>query len=84
MLDPGPTASRRSRRAPLPWTLADEEVWARTHRWGGRVFIAGGTAMITLAATGLPASYAFAVLLLAALAPCVYSFLMYRSLLPAR
>lgn len=31
-----------------PWTLADERVWDQTHRFAGRVFVAGGLAMIAL------------------------------------
>lgn len=33
-----------------PWTLADEDVWFRTHRFGGRVFVVAG---IVIALAGL-------------------------------
>lgn len=29
-----------------PWTLADEEVWFKTHRFGGKAFVLGGIAMM--------------------------------------
>jgi uncharacterized membrane protein len=32
-----------------PWTLADERVWDKTHRFGGRVFVAGGVIMLVAA-----------------------------------
>lgn len=38
-----------------PWTLADDRVWRKTHRVGGRMFFAGGV-MIALAALFLPMS----------------------------
>jgi len=65
-----------------PWTLADEEVWARTHRWGGRAFVAVGVLMIALSAAGAPIQVAFTALLVTCFAVCVYSFLSYRSLHP--
>ena len=30
----------------LPWTLASEEVWNRTHEYGGRVFMAAGVLVV--------------------------------------
>lgn len=63
-----------------PWTLADEEVWSRTHRWGGRAFVAGGLAMIVLGGAGAPFALTMTVLLVAALSPVLYSFVSYRSL----
>ena len=32
-----------------PWTLASDEVWARTHRFGGWVFVIAGIALVALA-----------------------------------
>ena len=29
-----------------PWTLADERVWDKTHRFGGRLFVVGGLLLI--------------------------------------
>ena len=67
-----------------PWTLADEEVWVRTHRWGGRVFVAGGVVTVMLSALGAPAPVAIAAFIAACVAPYLYSFLSYRSLHPRR
>ena len=41
----------------LPWTLADEGVWHKTHRLGGKVFMFGGLAFVI--ATFLPAPINF-------------------------
>lgn len=30
----------------VPWTLADEEVWFKTHRLGGKMFVLGGVLMM--------------------------------------
>ena len=67
-----------------PWTLADEEVWVRTHRVSGRLFVAGGIAMLLLAAAGAPVWASFAVIVPVALAPVVLSFLIYRRVNPVR
>lgn len=32
-----------------PWTLADEQVWARTHRFGGAAFVASGVLLMAVA-----------------------------------
>ncbi len=63
-----------------PWTLASDEVWLRTHRVGGMVFVAAGFLsvvsaffvsgwVVLLVATG------FAVVI-----PVVYSYLLYRKI----
>jgi uncharacterized membrane protein len=64
-----------------PWTLADPEVWRRTHRVGGRVmFIAG--LLSTFAALLLPLQIGFYALLAcvlgAAVWSIVYSYLIWR------
>jgi len=63
-----------------PWTLANEEVWRRTHRFGGPVFMIGGLLPVVL----LPfwPQAARLVLLVcvvaAALSTVVYSYVAYR------
>ncbi|MTV48169.1 hypothetical protein GJ688_04120 [Heliobacillus mobilis] len=32
----------------LPWTLADRDIWAKTHHLGGRIFVASGFGMIAI------------------------------------
>lgn len=63
----------------LPWTLKSEENWRRTHRVAGVCFVLGGLYMI-VSALAFPA-YAWtglAVLLVLALVPCAYSYLLHR------
>jgi uncharacterized membrane protein len=64
-----------------PWTLASDEVWLRTHRLGGRVFVVAG---LVLAIAGLlgsgGAAPIVAVSLAAPLIPIVYSYVIYRRL----
>lgn len=63
----------------LPWTLDSAENWRRTHRVAGVCFVLGGFLML-LTALAFPAHAwmgLFALLVLA-LVPCVYSFLLYR------
>jgi uncharacterized membrane protein len=63
-----------------PWTLSSEEVWNKTHRLGGKVFILGGLtmALITLFPPAWQ-SIVFVVLILTiVLVPIVYSFLLFR------
>lgn len=56
-----------------PWTLADPEVWRRTHRVGGRAFVALG-ALIALAPLLLPAPAVAAVVLTGALGLVAFVF----------
>jgi uncharacterized membrane protein len=66
----------------VPWTLASEEVWKRTHRMGGWLFVLGGTVTVILSAVGVSTVIALAV----PLAPVfivvvfVYPYLLYRKL----
>jgi uncharacterized membrane protein len=63
-----------------PWTLANDEVWLRTHRLGARLFVVAGLAVIvsTLLGGG-PAVLMFCVVS-AALVPVAYSFVLSRRL----
>jgi uncharacterized membrane protein len=65
-----------------PWTLASDEVWARTHRVGGWLFVLAGIAIVASAGSARPL---LPVVLLAsvgsaALISVVYSYLVYRNL----
>jgi uncharacterized membrane protein len=62
-----------------PWTLSNDEVWYRTHRLGGKVFVVSGLAVILAVMLGQMA-LALPVLLAAAAIPVVYSYLVYRRL----
>lgn len=61
-----------------PWTLASDEVWARTHRLGGRVFVAGGLLLIAAAFVPAIANGLVVVILALAVIPVVYSYVLYR------
>lgn len=61
----------------LPWTLADEENWTRTHRMAGYVWIVGGILMAVMGILRLSALY-FAVMICMVLIPGVYSYWIYR------
>ena len=63
-----------------PWTLASEEVWLRTHRLGGKCFVAAGFAVVAISLLGLGPWAMMAVILAAALVPVVYSYVIYRRL----
>lgn len=62
-----------------PWTLASDEVWARTNQFGGRLMVAGGA--LTMLASFWHAA-GIAVLVVTAVvigfAPIVYSYVVYR------
>ena len=61
----------------LPWTLANEENWNKTHRFGGKVWVACG---IVTMATALVGNFwvLIGVLVVAVAAPAVYSYRLYR------
>lgn len=59
-----------------PWTLSSDRVWEKTHRFGGRVFVAGGL-LIVLAAFASPQAASIVlvtVVVLAAAAVLIYSY----------
>ena len=59
----------------LPWTLANEENWNRTHRLAGYLWIICGILIILICMTRIvPAGWLFAVFLIMVLVPCVYSY----------
>ncbi|MFQ5704538.1 MAG: SdpI family protein [Gemmatimonadales bacterium] len=63
-----------------PWTLSSEDVWRRTHRTGGWVFVGGGA---TVAALGLVPRLAkvpviLATIVVVALIPVVQSYVLWR------
>ena len=61
-----------------PWTLESEHVWRRTHRLGGRLWVAGGLLMIVLALLPFNTFRQGSVLVIVgvlAVVPVVYSFL---------
>lgn len=61
-----------------PWTLASDEVWERTHRFAGWVFMPAGLIVVIVALANAPAAISMGVIFAAALIPVVYSYLVYR------
>jgi len=65
-----------------PWTLASEEVWIKTHRLCGKLMVLGGIAMVVAAMLSLPsgllATVAIVVIVVAAGVPILYSFIAWR------
>lgn len=61
-----------------PWTLASDEVWSRTHRLGGRLFVLMGLVLLVGAFFPLHAGWIVGVVLVIAFVPLVYSFVVYR------
>ena len=63
----------------VPWTLASEENWNRTHRLAGWVWSASSLILIILILVGLPAfPLLFVVTAVIVIIPVAYSYLLYR------
>ena len=61
----------------LPWTLSDEEVWNKTHRFGGIVTVIGG--VVILATSWLRIIWILlGVTLVLAFIPIIYSYCIYK------
>ena len=63
-----------------PWTLASDEVWLRTHRLGGKLFVVAGLALFVGGLAGAGVALVIAAVALAGLVPAVYSYILYRRL----
>lgn len=63
-----------------PWTLASDEVWLRTHRLGGKLFLAAGLVLFAAGLTGLGFVPAVVAVGAAALVSVAYSYVLYRRL----
>lgn len=65
-----------------PWTLADEEVWRKTHRMAGPLWMAAGA--VALIGAFLPGETAmwvfFPAVILAGFVPFAYSYWLYRKI----
>ena len=59
----------------IPWTLANEENWNRTHRLAGYLWMICGILMVLICLTQLvPSEWLIGIILFMTLVPCVYSF----------
>lgn len=61
-----------------PWTLASDEVWAKTHRLGGWCFVIAGVFIAIAAVTVPDLRWTGYIVVAMALIPVVYSYLAYR------
>lgn len=66
-----------------PWTLSNEEVWRKTHRFGGKLFF--GCGIILILTTFLPGALKqfiiIGVLVIIVITPYLYSYWQYKKLL---
>ena len=63
-----------------PWTLASDQVWNRTHRLGGYVFMIGGALIMLVGIFELPVGFFISTALAIGLIPAVYSLVIYKQL----
>ncbi len=64
----------------IPWTLANEENWNRTHRLAGYLWMIFGILMILIGVTRfVPAVWLIGIILMTVLVPCIYSFWLHAS-----
>jgi len=63
-----------------PWTLSSDTVWKKTHHLGGYMFVIGGLLFFTTPLWPTPLNFCIPMLgiLLAALVPIVYSYILFR------
>ncbi len=62
----------------IPWTLNDEENWNNTHRFAGKIWMAGGAIFTILAFLGLADTLVMPVVMLVLVfVPIAYSFIYY-------
>ena len=62
----------------LPWTLASEENWNRTHRLAGKLFIIAGFIMTLFTFFNISFYILIAILIIASIVPAIYSYSLYR------
>ncbi len=63
-----------------PWTLSSETTWTKTHVFGGKMFMLAGLLMILTSVLPLNIRWPIfiVVIVLAALAPIIYSYFIYK------
>ena len=66
-----------------PWTLENEEVWKKTHLFGGKLWFAGGLLIFILSLI-IPIVYSFYVLMtvtvIISIIPIIYSYIEFKKL----
>jgi uncharacterized membrane protein len=61
-----------------PWTLANDEVWLRTHRLAGKLFVLAGVGLLVCTFLGGGEAPLLVAVAVAGGIPVVYSYLLYR------
>ena len=61
----------------LPWTLEDSENWNKTHALAGKLWVAGGIAIMGTSFLQNPAVF-FAIIAVMVIVPTVYSYLLFK------
>lgn len=62
----------------LPWTLASEENWNKTHRVAGKLWVVGGFAMMIYTFFELPLFIFIGVIFVIVFVPAIYSYGLYK------
>lgn len=62
-----------------PWTLNNEEVWNKTHKISGYLWVVGGFIITISSFIGFE-SIMFIVLIIIAVAPILYSYILYKNM----
>lgn len=62
------------------WTLSDEEVWFKTHRFGGKIWFIGGILMMvsSILPDFLKTKVFFGVVIILTVVPMIYSYILYK------
>lgn len=65
-----------------PWALSNEEVWRKTHRFGGKLFFGGGILLLlsTFVSGEFKQYLIIGIIAVIVIAPYVYSYLVYKKL----
>lgn len=63
-----------------PWTLANDEVWLRTHRLGGKLFVLAGIGLFVSGLAGGGPAPLLVAIAVAGGVPAIYSYVLYRRL----
>ncbi|USG64487.1 SdpI family protein [Brevibacillus ruminantium] len=66
-----------------PWTLASEEVWRKTHRFSGPLWVIAGIVMILMVLVPITRSSTwpmFIVLGISVIVPTIYSYIVFRNI----
>lgn len=62
----------------LPWTLANEDNWNRTHRFAGFLYVIAGIIIVLTVSSGIMSTtWAFWFFIAVFFIPCIYSFILH-------